>query len=464
MVGETGPATFGQLLRSYRLAVGLTQQALADRAGVSRRGIDDLERGARRAPYRDTVQRLVSALGLREHEAAHLEAAVARSRGRSVVMEPRDPDIRDGGTLPARLPIPLTSLVGREREVTALGELLRRDDVRLVTITGAGGIGKTRLAQQVGMDLRDAFADGVWYVRLARLTDSVLVMPTIAQAFDLKEHGATVLVEQLHRHLQDKQALLVLDNFEHVAQAARAVGALLEDCPGVSALVTSRVPLHIRGEYAYALRPLAIPDLDKGQSAEHLAQYAAIALFLERAQAVQAESTMTPDAVPVVAEICRRLDGLPLAIELAAAHSRLLSPPALLERLKRGLSLLSDVRRDLDERQQTMRNTLAWSYDLLTPEEQCLFRRLAVFVGGCTPEIAEAVCAAPEGAEPLGIDVLGGLESLIDQHLVLQREETGESRFGMLHVIREFAREQLEASGELGVLQQAHFVTYLRLV
>jgi predicted ATPase/class 3 adenylate cyclase/DNA-binding XRE family transcriptional regulator len=364
---------------------------------------------------------------------------------------------------PHNLPVQSTALLGRERELETVCTLLRREDVRLVTLTGPGGIGKTRLGLQVAAELLDAFPDGVWNVRLSRLTDPELVIPTMAQVLDLKESGSTLLAQVVQGYLQDKHLLLLLDNFEQLVAAAPSLAALLEACPGVKALVTSRVPLHLHGEREYALRPLALPDPQHLPALEQLSQYAAVALFIERAQATQADFAVTNATAPAVAEICARLDGLPLAIELAAARVKVLPPLALLKRLERALPLLTGGPRELPERQQTMRATLAWSYDLLSLEEQRLFRRLAVFVGGCTLEAAEAVCAAPDGTEPLGLGMLDGLASLVDQSLLQQHEEGGEPRFGMLYVIREFALEQLEVSGEAEAVRRAHAGRHLAL-
>lgn len=373
------------------------------------------------------------------------------------------PPLRTLGAHPNNLPLQMSPIMGREREVSAVCALLRRKDVWCVTLTGPGGIGKTRLAQQVAAEVLDVFPDGVWYVRLSRLTDPGLAIPAIAQVLNLKESAAMPFAEVLREYLREKHLLFVLDNFEQIAQAAVEVARLAEVCRGVKVLVTSRVALHLHDEHEYVVSPLALPDPARVVSAEQLAQYAVGALFIERAQAARANFIVDNASAPAVAAICVRLDGLPLAIELAAARVKLLPPPALLNKLERRLPMLIGGSRDREERQQTMRSTLAWSYDLLSPGEQCLFRRLAIFVGGCTLEEAEAVCAAPEGAPALRVDVLDGLSTLVDHSLLQQREEAGEPRFGMLHVIREFALEQLEARGESDALGRAHATYFLDL-
>jgi predicted ATPase/transcriptional regulator with XRE-family HTH domain len=494
VMASAEPHPFAQMLKHHRVAAGLTQEALAERAGLSARSISDMERGLRSAPYQDTIHKLAGALGLSAAERARFEAA-ARRRGARIIPHPatvrvladalgcsdedrisflasaRENAVPSTHAAPAphRLPLHPTPLLGREREVAELGAQLRRDDVRLLTLTGAGGVGKTRLAIEAATQLAAAFADGAWFVPLSRISDPELVLPAIAHTLELKESGATPLAEVLHRHLRDKELLLVLDNFEHLLAAALSIGALLASCPGVKVLVTSRVALRLQGEREYALRPLALPDPQHLPPPEHLAQHAAVALFIERAQAAKADFRVTPATAPAVVAICARLDGLPLAIELAAARVKLLSPSALLQRLERSLLMLTGGPRDLDKRQQTMRNTLAWSYNLLSPEEQVLFRRLAVFAGGCNLEAAEAICVAPDGVEPLRIDVFDGLAALVDQGLVQRREEDegpegdGAPRFGMLYVIREYALEQLDGSGEAEALARAHGHFFLNL-
>jgi predicted ATPase len=287
-----------------------------------------------------------------------------------------------------------------------------------------------------------------------------LVLPTVAQTLGLKEQGSQSIAELLREYLHGKRVLLVLDNFEQVAGAATSVAGLQESTPRLKVLVTSRVSLHLRGEREYPLSPLPLPDPAHLPDPEGLTQYAAVALFIERARGSRPDFTVTAANAPAIAEICARLDGLPLAIELAAARVKLLPPEALLARLSSQLKLLTGGARDAEERQQTMRTTIAWSEALLTPAEQRLFRRLAVFVGGCTLEAAETVCVASDGTEPLAIDLLDGLQRLVDQSLIQQRpgdkDIDGEPRFGMLHVIREFALEHLEASGEAEALRRAH--------
>jgi predicted ATPase/class 3 adenylate cyclase len=370
------------------------------------------------------------------------------------------------------LPIQPTPLLGRDREVAALSALLRREDVRLVTLTGPGGTGKTRLALQVAAELVEDFADGVWFVRLSRLVDPELVIPTIAQTLGLREAGGQPIAVTLTGYLHNKHVLLVLDNFEQVAAAATALAELLATCARLKALVTSRVVLHLRGEKRYRVPPLPLPDPAHLPPPQDMVQHAAVALFVQWAQEADATFALSNATALAIAAICVRLDGLPLAIELAAAKVRVLPPATLLARLERQLPLLTGGARDVEARQQTMRNTLGWSEELLSPEHQRLFRRLAVFVGGWTLEAAEAVCAAPAGADPLGVDILEGLEALVDQSLVQpwlvdgaqgSREGDSEARFRMLYVIREYALEQLEASGEAEALRRAHGAFYLGL-
>jgi predicted ATPase len=361
------------------------------------------------------------------------------------------------------LPGQATPFIGRHEAIEAITARLASDGVRLLTITGAGGIGKTRLALQVATDLVDSFADGVFVVPLAAVADASLVAATIAQTLGVREVGARSVAEELKEQLRAKELLLVLDNLEHLLPAAPLVGDLLEACPRLSVLVTSRTVLHLAREHLFEVPPLAIPDPNQAADLKTVGNYESIRLFCERAQAVRADFVLTMKNVGDVANICRQLDGLPLAIELAAARVRLFTPRALLTRLERRLPLLTGGARDLPARQQTLRGAIAWSYDLLDDSERALFRRLALFVGGCTLEAAEAV-ADPEGE--LGLDLLDGVTSLLAKSLLLRQEEgpDAEPRLKMLETIREYGLEQLEVSGELESIRQRHAAFLLAFV
>ena len=363
------------------------------------------------------------------------------------------------------LPAQLTLLIGREQEVTAICTLLRRPHVRLVTLTGAGGIGKTRLGLQVAADLRDAFPDGVYFVNLAPIRDPTLLISTIADELGIQEAGTQPLLEAVKASLRDKQLLLLLDNFEQIVTTAPLLEDLLAACHKLSILVTSREVLHLQAEHLFPVPPLVLPDLTQLPECEELAQYTSVALFLQRVQAILPDFQLTQGNAQAIGEICVRLDGLPLAIELAAARIKLLSLKALLARLSQRLQVLTRGWRSMPERQQTLRNTIAWSYDLLPSQEQRLFRRLSVFVGGCTLEAIEAVGRAVDNrSNDLAMNVLDGLASLIDKSLLQQIEqEAKEPHLLMLETIREFGLECLKESGEMEITQKAHADYYLRL-
>jgi predicted ATPase/DNA-binding CsgD family transcriptional regulator/tRNA A-37 threonylcarbamoyl transferase component Bud32 len=359
------------------------------------------------------------------------------------------------------LPAHLTPLLGREQEVVEACTILRRPEVRLVTLTGPGGIGKTRLALHLATELLADFAGGVYFVSLAPTNTSELVIPAIAQTLDVKESRALPLMDLLKAFLKDKHVLLVLDNFEHLLPAAPQLADLLTSCPHLNILVTSRAVLHVQGEQEFPVPSLAVPDLAHLPESEALTEYSAVALFLQRARAVKLDFQLTKANAHVVVAICTRLDGLPLAIELAAARIKLLPPAALLARLEHRLAVLTGGAQNLPTRQQTLRNTIAWSYDLLEASEQRLFRRLCGFVGGTTLSAIEAVSAAL-GNEPES--VLDAIASLIDKSLLRQSEPEGEQpRFVMLETIREYGWEMLSASGEAETTQRAHAAYYLAL-
>jgi predicted ATPase/serine/threonine protein kinase/DNA-binding CsgD family transcriptional regulator len=371
------------------------------------------------------------------------------------------PPLRTLDTYPHNLPMQYTPFIGREQELAAVQQLLLREDVRLVTLTGPGGTGKTRLGLQVAAELSDSFAGGVFFVNLAPINDPVLVVPTIAETIGIREGAGQSLLERLKEDLRPKQMLLLLDNFEQVVGAAAQVLDLLTACPRLKVLVTSREVLHVQAEHEFLVPPLPLPDPKRLPDIATLSHNAAVALFIQRAQMVKPDFLLTNANARAIVEICARLDGLPLAIELAAARMKLLPPQALLARLGQSLQVLTGAARDVPARQQTLRNTIAWSYNLLDAQEQQLFRRLSIFTGGCTIEAAEAVCTA------LGDEagqVLDGMASLIDKSLLQQIEQEGEEpRFAMLETIREYGLEALAASGEMEFTRQAHAEYYLRL-
>jgi predicted ATPase len=369
-----------------------------------------------------------------------------------------DPEALEGkgerfASLPSNLPEPTTPLVGRAADLASLVELAHEH--RVVTITGPGGVGKTRIAVELGRLLAPEFLDGVAFIALAEVTDPAQFVPALADALHVKEAEERTLAEGVTALIGDKKALLLLDNLEQVVAAAPDVAGLVESCPGLQIVTTSRTPLRIAAEREYALDALELPPPSDPASTESLGSYPAIALFVERAKLTRGSFELTPENAGAVAAVCRRLDGLPLALELAAARLRLLAPEALLDRLDHALQVLTSGARDVPERQQTLRAAIDWSHSLLADAEQRLFRRLAVFAGGCTFADAEAVCANP------GETILDELESLVDKALV-QTDGTGD-RLRMLQTIGEYARERLEAAGEVSPLALGHAHRYAEL-
>ncbi len=455
-----GSSGFGTLLRRYRMAAGLSQEALAERARISANGLSALERGVRRTPQRETLALLVKALELSSEQRRDLEAAAVRPAlprsGRASVTAGPWPEAAT-----SNLPLSLTSFVGRETELEEIVALARNH--RFVTIVGAGGIGKTRMALEVGRALGDSAGEGVWLVELAPLRDAALVASAIGSVLAVQEVTDHPLLDTLAAYLKNKKLLLIIDNCEHVVRGAeRVVDTLLHGCPELRILATSREALRVAGEHSYRLPSLAVPS--QAAARELLAAdadgYGAIALFVERALAVDHRFTLSDENAPVVAEICRRLDGIPLAIELAAARATVLPLPALAEKLERRFAILRSSGRMALPRQQTMRATIDWSYDLLDSQEQWLFERLSVFAGSCTFEAATAVCAEAESAE---LDVFEPLSSLVDKSLVVAELEGSAPRYRLLESFREYAREKLVKRGELNVVLRRHALVYLEL-
>ncbi len=505
---ERGP-DLGTLLRSARERRRLTQEELAagTHSGVTVDTISNIERGRTR-PRRRTLDDLVTTLGLGTDERSAVNEAWARPVAER---ESGIPAVAPAA-VPARLPALVAPLLGRDEAVAAVAELLQKAAVRVLTLTGPGGVGKTSLALQVAASAQLWYPGGAVFVDLSPLRDAQLVPAYIAQALAVNEQGGRPLLATIAAHLESRQLLLLLDNFEQVIDAAEAVAQLSRTCPGLRVLVTSRMPLRLRNEQLYPVPPLALPSRGEARTPEVLGGVPAVALFVRQARARRPDFALTAANVAVVADLCARLDGLPLAIELAAARVAVLPPAALLARMGTALGVLTEGPRDLPDRQRTMRDVVAWSYGLLTEDSQALFCRLAVFAGGCALSAVSAVCAAPsatdgggDAGDPVpsvldGLFVLDGLTTLVDAHLLqtvevgpteagdgsassapdralaqgrrgarallFEEEETladHEVRFRQLETVRAFALEKLEAGGEANLIYEKHAAFFLSL-
>ena len=429
-------ASFGARLRRLREASGLSQEELAHRAGLTPNAVGALERGERRRPYPNTVRALADALNLDDAERARLISSVP-TRARLVAAEPS-------------LPTPPTSLIGRDEDVRSVEALLAHR-ARLVTLTGAGGVGKTRLAVEVASRVVEEFPDGVIFVDLAPLGDANLVLPTIARSLGLRETGS--LHEALRAVLAPRHLLLLLDNFEHVLEAAVDIAWLLESSPDITVLVTSRAPLRIRGESEYQVAPLEMPDPGSLPSAESVEDAPAAQLFVRRAREASPGFSLNQNNAGTVAAICWRLEGLPLALELAAAQTRFVGPTTVLSRLDQVLQ--SAGARDLPPRQRTMRATLDWDHDLLTEEERAAFRRLGAFAGGFTLQAAEAVVSG----EPISeVEIFARIGQLVEKSLVMAAdwEASDTTRYRMLEPVRQYSLRRLEESSEADAVRSRH--------
>jgi predicted ATPase/DNA-binding XRE family transcriptional regulator len=457
--------SFALLLRRYRQAAGLTQEALAERAHLSARTVSDLERGLNQRPRKDTLLLLAQALALSEAERAQFEDEARQSM-------PLPAEIRVGetphdGTTRAQqtnLPRALSSFIGREREQTAVVRLLQ--EAPLVTLTGIGGCGKTRLALQVAASLLPSYPDGVWLVELAPLADAVLIPQAVAAMLRVREEAGSPLLAALIAHLRPRHLLLLLDNCEHLVLAcAEIVTALLQACPQVQILATSREALGIVGERAWKVPSLSLPDTQQPITATQVLEAEALQLFVERAQVARPTFALTEQNAATLVQICRRLDGIPLALELAAARLAALTLADLAARLDDRFRLLTGGSRAALPRQQTLRATLDWSHALLSRPERAVLRRLTVFAGGCTLDAAEAVCSG-EGIAPAGVtDLLVGLVN--KSLLALEEAENpavGEGRYRLSETVRQYAAERLADSEEATAVRERHLAWYLAWV
>jgi len=449
-------ASFGYWVRRWRKAMDMTQKQLASRVACAVVTVKKIEMDERR-PSRQMAERLARCLNIPEAQRSNFIQVATREKPVYTLYLPEKPVAKTAvSRMMSKIPVSPTRLIGRRAEVEAIKECIQRADVRLVTLSGLGGVGKTRLAIQVAQELITDFKDGVFFISLAPLTDPDLLPAAIAKSIgDFQTQGRPVK-ESLTRYLVNQKSLFVLDNFEHLLPASLFISELLRSTEALKILSTSRTPLHLYGERRFIIQPFDLPDQSEGVS--ELGQNDAVALFVERAQAVQSDIKLTSGNASVIVQICQRLDGLPLAIELAAARMNVLSPRELLNHLETRLPLLTDGPRDVPPRQQTLADTIAWSYELLTQAERTLLERLSAFKGGGTLDAIESICSDTETSV-----VINNLARLVDQSLVGRYEINNELRFTMLETIREFAAARLQSEGSARVIQQKHLAYYLEL-
>jgi non-specific serine/threonine protein kinase len=445
-MASDGVNSFGQLLRRYRLAAGLTQEELAAQSAVAVRTISDLERGVSRRAHPGTIDQLAAALPLQPDDREALQSAWRAARPQPVAVD-----------APHNVPAQLTSFIGREREMEEVVGLL--GEARLVTLTGPGGCGKTRLAYQTALRMMGAYPDGVWVAELAPLADATLIPLVVASALKMGQPSDLAILEALRRQLHSKHLLLVLDNCEHLIDAcAQMAESITQTCLGVTILATSREPLAIAGESMYLVPSLGLPDQLTDASPDHVAASESARLLIERVVAAQPRFTLSTQNAPAVARICRQLDGMPLALEMVAPLSRSVPIEQIADRLDDRFALLTQGTRTALPRHQTLRAVIDWSHNLLFMHERILFRRLAVFRGGCTLEAVEAVCSDDSLDRSRTLEIL---VRLVDKSLVSMEARNGAARYSLLETIREYAREKLSEAGENDVLQWRHMEWYV---